>query len=440
MDVAAFVSSIFDGRLPFRVEAYDASVAEANVESTANDVTLKIISRDAITRVLTRPGELGVARAYVAGDLDVEGGLDPLFELTLPPARKLLSPGNVRSLINTVGASVLRPLPAPSVEVRVRGALHGRSRDREAVSHHYDVSNRFYEMVLGPSMTYSCAVFTSDDDSLEDAQRRKVDLVARKLNLQPGERLLDVGCGWGAMAIHAARTYGVSVLGVTLSEQQRLYASERAKREGVGHLVEFRLMDFRDVKDGPFDAISSIGMSEHVGRKSLPEYCQLMFDLLKPGGRFLNHAIGRPVSFDEDPRPTRFEAFRRQFQVAAGMRRPSRTDSPFIQRYVFPDGELHEVGNLVTMLQTHGFELRHLESLREHYGRTLREWLANLDKRCDEAVQEVGIERFRVWKLYMAGSAVGFERGHLEIHQVLCVKPDHGRSHMELRPSFEPDF
>jgi len=440
MDVATFVASVFDNRLPFRVEAYDGSVAEPTIASSANDVTLRILRREAITRVLTHPGELGVARAYVAGDLDIDGDLDPLFELELPPIHQLLSPDNVRALLGVIGASALRPLPPPNIEARVSGALHGRSRDRQAVSHHYDVSNRFYEMVLGPSMTYSCAVFKSGDDTLEDAQRRKVDLVARKLNLSPGERLLDVGCGWGAMAIHAARHYGVRVVGVTLSEQQRLYAAEAAKREGVDHLVEFRLQDFRDVKDGPFDAISSIGMSEHVGRRSLPDYCQLMFDLLKPGGRFLNHAIGRPVSFDEDPRPTRAEVFSRQFQVAVGMRRPSRTASPFIERYVFPDGELHEVGNLVSMLQSHGFEVRHLESLREHYARTLREWVANLEKRFDEAVEDVGVERARVWRLYMAGSAVGFERRHLEIHQVLCVKPDHGRSSMALRPDFEPDF
>ena len=440
MRVATFVSSVFNDRLPFRVEAYDGSVAEPTVESPANGVTLKILRREAITRVLTHPGELGVARAYIAGDLDVEGDLDPIFALTLPPLRQLLSPSHVRSLLAAVGVTALKPLAPPAIEVRVRGELHSRARDRQAVSHHYDVSNRFYEMVLGPSMVYSCAVFNADDDTLEDAQRRKVDLVARKLDLHPGERLLDVGCGWGTMSIHAAKHYGVSVVGVTLSEQQRLFATERARLEGVADLVDFRLQDFRDVPDGPFDAISSIGMSEHVGRRSLPAYSQLMFDLLKPGGRFLNHAIGRPVSFHEDPRPSRFDEFRREFQIAAGMRGPSRTASPFIDRYVFPDGELHEVGTMVTMLQSHGFEVRHLESLREHYGRTLREWVANLDKRFDEAVEEVGPERARVWRLYMAGSAVGFERHHLEIHQVLCVKPDRGRSDMPLRPRFEPDF
>ncbi len=372
MDVATFVSSVFNHQLPMRVEAYDGSVAEPSVDSPANGVTLRILRRDAITRVLTHPGELGIARAYVAGDLDIEGDLDPVFSLTLPPVRQILSPNNIQALLNVVGLSALKPVAPPAIEARVGGILHSRSRDRQAVSHHYDVSNRFYEMILGPSMTYSCAVFTDGDDTLETAQLRKVDLVARKLALKPGDRLLDVGCGWGAMAIHAAQTYGASVVGVTLSKEQRDYATDRARREGVADLVEFRLQDFRDVADGPFDAISSIGMSEHVGRRSLPTYAQLMFDLLKPGGRFLNHAIGRPVSFEDDPRPGRFEEFRRQFQIAAGLRGPSRTASPFIDRYVFPDGELHEAGTLVSILQAHGFEVRHLESLREHYGRTLR--------------------------------------------------------------------
>ena len=434
MDVATFVSSVFNHQLPFRVEAYDGSVAEPGVDSPANAVTLRILRREAITRVLTHPGELGVARAYVAGDLE------PILSLDLPPVRQLLSPGNVRALLDSVGLLALRPIEPPGIEARVGGVLHSRSRDRQAVSHHYDVSNTFYEMILGPSMTYSCAVFAHDDDTLETAQRRKVDLVARKLDLKPGDRLLDVGSGWGTMAIHAAQTYGASVVGVTLSEEQRRYATERAKREGVDDLVEFRLQDFRDVTDGPFDAISSIGMSEHVGRRSLPAYSQLMFDLLKPGGRFLNHAIGRPVSFDDDPRPGKLEEFRRQFQIAAGLRRPSRTASPFIDRYVFPDGELHEVGTMVTMFQARGFEVRHLESLREHYARTLREWVVNLDKRFDEAVDDVGIERARVWRLYMLGSAVGFERHHLEIHQILCARPIEGRSDLPLRPQFEPDF
>jgi cyclopropane-fatty-acyl-phospholipid synthase len=437
MDVATFVASVFNNQLPFRVEAYDGSTAEPTVVSRANAITLRILRRDAITRVLTHPGELGVARAYVAGDIDVDGDLDPLFELSLPPLRELLNPNNLRALLAVVGASALKPLPPPAIEARPRGALHSRARDSQAVTHHYNVSNRFYEMVLGPSMTYSCAVFASPTDTLEQAQARKVDLVARKLDLKPGDRLLDVGCGWGAMGIHAAQHFGSRVVGITLSEPQASYARERARLAGVSDLVEFRVQDFRDVNDGPFDAISSIGMSEHVGRKSLPNYTQLMFDLVKPGGRFLNHAIGRPVSFEDDPRPSKTAERYRQMKIALGLRGPSKTGSQFIDRYVFPDGELHEVGALISIFQAHGFEVRHVESLREHYAMTLRHWVDNLAKRFDEAVEEVGIERARVWRLYMAGSAVGFERHHLEIHQVLNVRPLEGQSDMDLRPSFE---
>jgi cyclopropane-fatty-acyl-phospholipid synthase len=440
MNVAAFVASVFNNELPFRVEAYDGSVAEAVQGSSAKDVTLKILRREALTRALTHPGELGLARAYVAGDIDIDGDLDALFELTVPPIRQLLNVNNLRSLLSVVGTSALRPIAPPRIEARQRGVLHSRSRDRQAISHHYDVSNRFYEMVLGPSMTYSCAVFKTPDDTLETAQARKVDLVARKLDLKPGMRLLDVGCGWGAMAIHAAKTYGAAVVGVTLSAPQQHYASEQARLAGVGDLVEFRLQDYRDVTDGPFDAISSIGMSEHVGRRSLDAYTQTLFNLLRPGGRFLNHAIARPVSFDPDPDPSRASEINRQVQIALGLRGPSKIGSPFIERYVFPDGELHEVGTMVSMFQAHGFEVRHLESLREHYARTLRLWVDNLAKRFDEAAEEVGSERARVWRLYMSGSAVGFERHHLEVHQVLCVRPEGSLSHMPLRLDFEPDF
>ena len=440
MDVATFVALVFKNELPFRVEAYDGSVAEASVTSPASAITLKILRRDAITRVLTHPGELGMARAYVAGDIDIDGDLDGLFRLSAPPARQLLNTTNLRSLLGVVGASALKPIAPPAVEARQRGALHSRARDRAAISHHYDVSNRFYEMVLGPSMTYSCAVFRTPSDTLESAQLRKVDLVARKLKLQPGSRLLDVGCGWGAMGIHAATAYGASVVGVTLSEPQQRYATEMARQAGVSDLAEFRLQDFRDVREEPFDAISSVGMSEHVGRRSLSGYSQILFDQLRPGGRFLNHAIGRPASFDDDPDPSRISQMSRQLQVALGMRGPSKIGSPFMERYVFPDGELHEVGTMVSMFQAHGFEVRHVESLREHYARTLRHWMDNLTKRFDEAVEEVGAQRARVWKLYMAGSAVGFERHHLEIHQVLCVRPDEGRSGASLRADYEPTF
>ncbi|MBU6514729.1 MAG: cyclopropane-fatty-acyl-phospholipid synthase family protein [Acidobacteria bacterium] len=440
MSISSVISRLFDDQLPFRVEAFDGSVVEPTTISPANEITLKVLSPHALIRVLRRPGELGLARAFVAGDLELEGDLDALFALTVPPLSHLFAPSTIGPLLRLIGSDALRPLAPPAIEARQRGALHSRNRDRAAISHHYDVSNRFYEMVLGPSMTYSCAVFAGEDDSLEVAQRRKVDLICRKLDLQPGQRLLDVGCGWGAMAIHAAQHYGVSVVGITLSVQQQTYATARARELGVGDRCEFRLQDYRDVRDGPYDAISSIGMSEHVGRRALAPYASQMFALLRPGGRFLNHAIGRPVSMKDDPQPTRRGEAWRQTQIAWGLRGPSRVRSDFIERYVFPDGELHDLGTMVALFEAHGLEVRHVEGLREHYARTLRFWVDNLVKRFDEAADEVGVERARVWRLYMAGSAVNFERHHLEIHQVLTVKPVGGRTGLPWRLDFEPDF
>lgn len=434
MTLAQYVASIFDDDMPFRVEAFDGSAA-GPPEAT---LTLRILRREALQRALTRPGELGLARAYVAGDIDLVGSLEPLFSVEPPSALGFLRTAPLRVLLRETGLSVLRPLPPPEAELRPRGIRHSRSRDRRAVSYHYDVSNRFYQMLLGPSMTYSCAVFESAEDSLEDAQLRKLDLIARKLDLAPGTRLLDVGCGWGSMAVHAAREYGTSVVGITLSRAQQQYATELARAAGVANLVEFRLQDFRDVDDGPFDAISSIGMFEHVGRRSMEQYTRTLLQLLRPGGRFLNHAIGRPASNEPVPSPSRAREVSRQVAIAAGVSRPSRIVSPFMTRYVFPDGELHEVGTIVTMFQAHGFEVRHLESLREHYGLTLRRWLSNLERDFDDVVAEVGEERARVWRLYMAVSAVNFDRHHLEVHQVLSVRPEDGRSKMPLRPNFEP--
>ena len=434
MDVATFVTTIFDGELPVRIEAFDGSAAgEAQAP-----VTIVVRNRDALRRVLTHPGELGLARAYVAGDLDVEGDLDALVSLEVPSFDLKRHVPAIGALARTFGTSIFTPLAPPSIEARSRGAMHSRRRDARSVTHHYDVSNRFYEHVLGPSMTYSCAVFATSEDSLEDAQIRKVDLVARKLDLKPGDRLLDVGCGWGTMAIHAARAYGARVVGVTLSKPQATYAAERAEKLGLSHLVEFRVQDYRDVVDGPYDAISSIGMVEHVGRRGLPAYTDTLTHLLVPGGRFLNHAIGRPATHEDDPRPTCLDDLRHHLGLAFGARRGAKTGSAFIDRYVFPDGELHQVGDLIGRFQDHGLEVRHVESLREHYAITLRHWVANLERHWGDAVAEVGESRARVWRLYMAASAVAFERHHLEVHQILMVRPDRGESHLPLRPSFEP--
>ncbi len=436
MDVATLVTTAYGGAPPFRVVAYDGSSAPGAPGST---LTLIVRRRDALTRILTHPGELGLARAYVAGDLDVEGDLDQLFDARAPSAASLARPGVVRAALELLGRDGLTPLAPPSIEVRARGSLHSRARDRLAVTHHYDVSNDFYELILGESMTYSCAVFRSPEDDLADAQRRKVDLVARKLALRPASRLLDVGCGWGTMAIHAARAFGARVVGVTLSTPQAQYARERARLEGLADLVDIRVCDYRDVDDGPFDAISSIGMSEHVGRRGLDGYVDRLYSLLRPGGRLLNHAIGRPAADGDAPRP-RLATALRQAQVALGLRGPSRIRSPFMDRYVFPDGELHEAGTMVSALQARGFEVRDLESLREHYVLTLRRWVANLESHWDDAVAAVGEARARAWRLYMAGSAAGFARHHLEVHQVLAVRPDAGASRFSLREGYEPPF
>jgi cyclopropane-fatty-acyl-phospholipid synthase len=305
-----------------------------------------------------------------------------------------------------------RPLPPPPQEAQLRGRRHSKSRDSAAISHHYDLSNDFYRLVLGPTITYSCAYFPEEDATLEEAQRNKYDVICRKLGLQPGMRLLDVGCGWGGMVLHAAEEYGVDAVGVTLSERQAELATQRVEDAGLRGRVEIRVQDYRDVADGPFDAISSIGMFEHVGRDKLAEYFACLHKLLAPGGRLLNHGISRPGN------------------EGAGARAKFDRNG-FIERYVFPDGELHEVGTVVSLMQER-FEVRDVESLREHYARTLRHWVTNLEANWDRAVELVGPSA-RIWRLYMAGSALNFEAGRTSIHQVLAVKPDAtGASRMPL--------
>jgi cyclopropane-fatty-acyl-phospholipid synthase len=258
-------------------------------------------------------------------------------------------------------------------------------------------------------------VFHDRSDSLEQAQENKYELICRKLGLEPGMRLLDIGCGWGGMVMHAARHHGTQAVGVTISTRQAELAEKRAVEAGLSDQVEIRLQDYRDVGDGPYDAISSIGMFEHVGEARLSEYFERIHGLLRPGGRLLNHGISRPPN---------------------GGSKPPIPRRSFMGRYVFPDGELHEVGRVTSVIQDAGFEVRHLESLREHYSLTLRRWVANLEAHWDEAVEDVGEERARVWWLYMAGSAIAFDLGRTQIHQILAVPQADGRSGMPLRPSF----
>lgn len=432
MALASLLAGFVEGELPIAIEAYDGSRA-GPIDAPA---TVIIRSPDAVSRVVTRPGELGIARAYVSGDLDIEGDIFSLLAFAAD-ARGLRVDGRlVAGLLRDVGMRGIRPLPPPPEEARLRGGLHTRSRDRDAISHHYDVSNDFYRLVLGDSMTYSCAVFEDPDDSLERAQANKYELISRKLGLEPDMRLLDVGCGWGSMLLHAGREHGVRGVGVTLSQEQEDLAIKRIAEAGLTDRLEVRLQDYRDVLDGPFDAISSIGMFEHVGRSRMEEYFRRLLALVRPGGRLLNHAISRPGYPQPDTRLGRTRATARRVAGAAGSRTTSRIHSGFMDRYVFPDGELHEVGVVVSMLQENGFEVRHVESLREHYALTLRRWVANLEANWDAAVLDVGPGRARVWRLYMAASALGFERNDLEIHQVLAVRTDDGASGMPLRPVF----
>jgi cyclopropane-fatty-acyl-phospholipid synthase len=412
MALAPLVDEVLGGDLPLAVEAYDGS--RTGPEDAP--ATLVVRRPEALSRVITAPGELGLARAYVAGDLDIKGPIWALLALRdrLPNVR--LAPKALLRVVQEAGGwRKIHRLPPPPEEAHLHGRKHSRARDAAAISHHYDVSNAFYRMVLGPSLTYSCAVFHDAGDTLEQAQANKYELICRKLDLQPGMRLLDIGCGWGGMVMHAAQHHGVRAVGVTISSRQAELAEKRVGEAGLSDQVEIRLEDYREIDDGPYDGISSIGMFEHVGEDHLAEYFTRLRALVRPGGRVVNHGISRPPGHKA--------------------RLPRRS---FINRYVFPDGELHEVGRVVSVMQSADFEVRHVESLREHYALTLRHWVANLESNWDEAVEEAGEARARVWRLYMAGSAVNFEAGRTQIHQVLAVpQSDDGTSGMPLRPVFQ---
>ncbi|HTW98289.1 MAG TPA: class I SAM-dependent methyltransferase [Acidimicrobiales bacterium] len=401
--------------------------------------TIVVRSPLALRYLLWAPGELGLGRAYVSGELDLEGDVYAALSLrerlgapprehpvgAVDPARDGAEPASCRDgdprlrvgitdrlrllgAARRIGALGLPP-PAPPEEARLSGRRHSRERDAAAIAHHYDISNDFYRLVLGETMTYSCAYFDDSSGDLDDAQRAKYELICQKLGLRPGMRLLDVGCGWGGMVIHAAREHGVRAVGITISAEQAARAQERAAEAGCADRVEIRLQDYRDVVDGPFHAISSIGMFEHVGLERLTEYFSVLRALLPEGGRLLNHAISRPK-----PAHTG--------RISSRWRGAGFAGGSFVERYVFPDGELLEVGAVVSAMQRCGLEARDVECLREHYGRTLRAWVGNLEAHFDEAVRLVGAGRARVWRLYMAASALNFEANRTSIDQVLAVR------------------
>jgi cyclopropane-fatty-acyl-phospholipid synthase len=343
----------------------------------------------------------------------LEGDLETVLNLRGQVTTAGLQPGDRRRMlaaaIRAGGRGVLRRPPVPSIEATPAGARHTVHRDREVVRHHYDVSNEFYRLILGPSMVYSCAYFDEPDGSLEDAQERKLDLICRKLDLRPGEHLLDIGCGWGSLLLHAVTRYGVRATGVTLSEPQAELARERAAALGVSDRVEIRVADYRELAGRQFDKIASVGMYEHVGRTELGRYVQTVTELLRPGGLLLNHGIARLDSGPAGPKT-------------------------FIVRYIFPDGELHPVADLIATMQDHRLEVRDVESLHEHYAITLRRWMDNLLHRRAEAEAMVGGERVRAWELYMLGSALSFEDDDITVYQVLATRLG-GRHDLPLQRS-----
>jgi cyclopropane-fatty-acyl-phospholipid synthase len=396
------------GRLaapPVAIRFWDGSTIPA---SDGDSHAPAVLVRDprALSHLLYEPNEIGLTRAWVQQSLDLDGDLEQVVTLrdrfrdlrltALERARLALA------AIRIAGVDVLRPPEVPAIEARPRGRRHSVARDRDSVRHHYELSNRFYRLLLGPSMVYSCAYFEHPEDSLEEAQERKLETICRKLRLAPGERLLDIGCGWGSLLLHAAARHGVRGVGVTLSDAQAALARERLARAGVGDRVEIRVCDYREVQDGPYDKVASVGMYEHVGRAQLERYVRHVQGLLRAGGLFLNHGIARL------------------------WQRPRANDT-FINRYVFPDGELHPVTDVMSAMQSSGLEIRDLESLREHYVLTLRRWIANLDAAGQEATREVGEARTRVWRLYLLGSAHAFETGQISVFQVLgaCAGAPH---------------
>ena len=405
--------------LPLGLRCWDGSETPGPPDSP----TLVVRSPKALRRIVYAADELGLARAYVSGELDIEGDLyavlrfpDTLAERPrLEMDRRALRP----LLADLVRTGVLGwPVRPPAEEARLRGLRHSLRRDSAAISHHYDVGNDFYSLLLGPSLVYSCAYFETPSTTLEAAQRAKLDLVCRKLGLRPGMRLLDVGCGWGSLVLHAAATYGVQAVGVTISVEQADLARRRVKEAGLDDRVEIRVRDYRDVTDGPYDAVASVGMAEHVGRAQLAVYAAGLHALLAPGGRLLNHAIARGPDAGPDDGGSR----------------------SFLTRYVFPDGELQPLEEHVGVLERAGFEVRDVEGLREHYALTCRAWVGNLEKRWEEALRLVPPARARVWRLYLAGSALAFEGRRVGVNQILATKAGRPASDADGWPLRRPDW
>jgi cyclopropane-fatty-acyl-phospholipid synthase len=379
---------------PFGITFWDGTAVPA---TEAGAPMFTVHSPEALAHALRAPGELGLGRAYVLGLIDTDD-IDKALRIVDTFEAPKLSAGQIARLAAAVvRACGLTRLPKPPAsELRLTGERHTIGRDRRAVSYHYDAGNDFFALFLDRSMTYSCAYFAGGASTLEKAQEAKLELVCKKLALREGERVLDVGCGWGSFVIHAASRHGVRAVGITLSEHQAQLARERAREAGVADRVEFRVADYREVSDGPFDAIASIGMVEHVGEEQIDVYGRRLFDLLRPGGRLLNHGIAKLKDLDTPD------------------------EGAFSERFVFPDGVPLPLSRVLAALERTGLATTHVEGLQTDYARTIGYWIERFDARWDEAVRLAGIERARIWRLYLRAARQGFETGWASVYQVLA--------------------
>ncbi|HET7067263.1 MAG TPA: cyclopropane-fatty-acyl-phospholipid synthase family protein [Nocardioides sp.] len=409
-ELAVAAAPFVGGELPVRLLVWDGSTA-----GPADAPVVELRSPDALRRLLWHPGELGAAQAYVTGELQVHGDLGSALTKAFAVGRERGVTGRPSPVALAQGARTLRalgvlgrPPAAPRSQARVRGRLHSRRRDRQAIRHHYDLSNEFYSLILDPAMAYSCAYYGDDSDqTVESAQRAKLDLVCRKLDLAPGTRLLDVGCGWGSLSLHAAEHFGAQVVGVTIAAEQKRFADERIARRGLGGRVEIRLQDYREVASpgwgdaGAFDAVGSLEMGEHVGEHGYPTYVEALRRAVRPGGRVLVQQMSRTG------------------------RHPG--GGPFIESFIAPDMHMRPVGETIAHLERGGLEVRDVQALREHYVRTVGGWLESFERHLPELTALVGEEVVRVWRLYLVGGALAFREGRMGVDQILCVRP--GREH-----------